>query len=106
MQKNVFSNSSGIRSWFFSQGLRGALALGLGVAYPWFSVLAQDKPLAHHLQHLVMHGVLHLIGYDHETDAEALIMEDLERAALAGLGIGDPYAEAPEAAERGDDGKS
>ncbi len=45
MQKNVFSNSSGIRSWFFSQGLRGALALGLGVAYPWFSVLAQDKPL-------------------------------------------------------------
>jgi len=53
-----------------------------------------------------MHGVLHLIGYDHETDAEALIMEDLERAALAGLGIGDPYAETPEAAERGDDGKS
>ena len=45
MQKNVFSNSGGIRSWFFSQGLRGALALGLGVAYPCFSVLAQDKPL-------------------------------------------------------------
>ena len=45
MQKNVFSNSSGIRSWFFSQALRGALALGLGVASPWFSVFAQDKPL-------------------------------------------------------------
>ena len=45
MQKNVFSNSGGIRSWFFSQGLRGALALGLGVASPWFAVLAQDKPL-------------------------------------------------------------
>ena len=45
MQKVVFSNSSGIRSWFFSQGLRGALALGLGVASPCFSVFAQDKPL-------------------------------------------------------------
>jgi endothelin-converting enzyme/putative endopeptidase len=45
MQKVVFSNSSGIRSWFFSQGLRGALALGLGVASPCFPALAQDKPL-------------------------------------------------------------
>ncbi len=86
------------------EGHLGDLALAHGVCLR--EALAQDKPLAHHLQHLVMHGVLHLIGYDHETDAEALIMEDLERAALAGLGIGDPYAEAPEAAERGDDGKS
>jgi len=55
----------------------------------------QGKPLAHHLQHLVAHGVLHLLGYDHMTDAEAQAMEGLERHILAGLGIADPYA-APE----------
>lgn len=51
----------------------------------------QGKPLGHHLQHLVAHGVLHLLGYDHIGDAEASEMEDLERAILAGLGIPDPY---------------
>ncbi len=52
----------------------------------------QGKPLAHHLQHLVAHGVLHLLGYDHMTDEEASDMEGLERIVLAGLGIPDPYA--------------
>jgi probable rRNA maturation factor len=52
----------------------------------------QGKPLAHHLQHLVAHGVLHLLGYDHMTDAEAEAMEAVERTVLAGLGIPDPYA--------------
>ena len=51
----------------------------------------QGKPLAHHLQHLVAHGVLHLLGYDHMSDAEASEMEGLERAVLAGLGVPDPY---------------
>ena len=73
-----------------------ALAFGVCVA----EAEAQGKPLAHHLQHLVAHGVLHLVGYDHETDAEALEMEGLERVVLAGLGVPDPYA-----AERGDDGQ-
>lgn len=59
----------------------------------------EGKSLNHHLQHLVTHGVLHLLGYDHETDAQAAEMEGLERQILAGLGIADPYA-----AERGDDG--
>lgn len=53
---------------------------------------AQGKPLAHHLQHLVAHGVLHLLGYDHMTDEEAADMEGLERIVLATLGVPDPYA--------------
>ena len=52
----------------------------------------QGKTLAHHLQHLATHGVLHLLGYDHVTDAEAQEMEGLERAILAAMGIADPYA--------------
>ena len=53
----------------------------------------QGKPLAHHLQHLVAHGALHLVGYDHQSDAEAEAMEALEREILSGLGVPDPYAE-------------
>ena len=52
----------------------------------------QGKPLAHHLQHLVAHGVLHLLGYDHIGDDEAEAMEGLERTVLAALGVPDPYA--------------
>jgi probable rRNA maturation factor len=62
---------------------------------------AQDKCFEHHLQHLVAHGVLHLVGYDHETDEETAEMEGLETEILAGLGAPDPYA-----AERGDHGQS
>ena len=49
-------------------------------------------PPAHHLQHLVVHGLLHLLGFDHLEDAEAEEMEAIETAVLAGLGIADPYA--------------
>ncbi|PSJ57928.1 rRNA maturation RNase YbeY [Pseudaminobacter soli (ex Li et al. 2025)] len=52
----------------------------------------EGKPRAHHITHLVIHGFLHLMGYDHETDAEAEEMEGLERRALARLAIPDPYA--------------
>ncbi|ACJ00344.1 rRNA maturation RNase YbeY [Rhodospirillum centenum] len=52
----------------------------------------QNKPLADHLTHLVVHGVLHLLGYDHITDPDAERMERLETEILAGLGISDPYA--------------
>lgn len=52
---------------------------------------AEAKPLADHLEHLVVHGVLHLLGYDHQRDEDAIRMEDLERRILAGLGIADPY---------------
>ena len=50
-------------------------------------------PLEHHFAHLIIHGVLHLLGYDHIIDSDAVIMEKLEVEALARLGIGDPYAE-------------
>jgi probable rRNA maturation factor len=52
---------------------------------------AQRKPIAAHLSHLVVHGVLHLLGFDHETAAEAADMEAAEVAILAGLGWPDPY---------------
>ena len=51
-----------------------------------------ERPLTDHLSHLVVHGVLHLMGYDHEKPAEARRMEGLEVRVLAGLGIPDPYA--------------
>ncbi|MBT1120571.1 rRNA maturation RNase YbeY [Pseudomonas nitrititolerans] len=53
----------------------------------------QGKPLMAHWAHLVIHGCLHLLGYDHTEDAEAEEMEDLERQLLAELGHPDPYAE-------------
>lgn len=52
----------------------------------------QGKPLRHHYAHMTVHGVLHLLGHDHLLDADAERMEALERRALAGLGIPDPYA--------------
>lgn len=59
----------------------------------WREAKAQKKSPADHMTHLVVHGVLHLLGYDHETsDADAERMEALERRVLAKLGIADPYA--------------
>lgn len=52
----------------------------------------EGKPLAHHVSHLLIHGGLHLLGYDHQNAADAALMEGLERDILAQLGIPDPYA--------------
>lgn len=52
----------------------------------------QGKPLKHHYAHMLVHGVLHLLGHDHTDEAEAEAMEAIEREVLAGLGIPDPYA--------------
>jgi probable rRNA maturation factor len=68
----------------------GDVALAYGVCAR--EAAEQGKPLSHHLQHLTIHGVLHLLGYDHIGDDEAETMEGLERAVLAGLGVPDPYA--------------
>lgn len=51
----------------------------------------QNKPLGDHLRHLVIHGVLHLLGYDHENPADADEMERRETEILAELGVPDPY---------------
>lgn len=56
---------------------------------------AKEKSIAmeDHASHLLVHGVLHLLGYDHETDTDALIMEEMEVKALHNLGIANPYAD-------------
>jgi len=65
--------------------------------------LEESKPFRAHLSHLIIHGFLHLLGFDHETPEEAEEMEAMERAILGDLGIADPYqgallAEEPHAA--------
>lgn len=68
----------------------GDIALAHGVCAR--EAVEQGKSLEQHLAHLVVHGVLHLLGYDHETDGEAEAMEALERSILQSLGVPDPYA--------------
>lgn len=70
-------------------GQLGDVALALGVCEQ--EAREQGKPLADHVRHLLVHGLLHLLGYDHQADAEAEEMEGLERAVLARLGVPDPY---------------
>ncbi len=68
----------------------GDVALAYGVCAA--EAAEQGKSLHDHLSHLVAHGVLHLLGLDHEDDVKAEEMEALERAVLARLGVPDPYA--------------
>jgi probable rRNA maturation factor len=63
---------------------------------------AQDegKTFRDHYTHLIVHGTLHLLGFDHEVDEDAEEMEDMERRILKGLGIADPYADAAQESRR------
>ena len=72
------------------EGQIGDIALAYGVCAR--EALEQGKSLKDHLIHLSVHGVLHLLGYDHETDGDAEAMEALERSILETLGVSDPYA--------------
>ena len=67
----------------------GDVVLAFGVCAG--EAAAQGKTLADHLTHLVVHGVLHLLGHDHEVDSEAEAMEREERKILGQLGVPDPY---------------
>jgi probable rRNA maturation factor len=76
----------------------------IAIAYQTMRKEADDeqKPFDHHLSHLAVHGFLHLIGYDHETDDDAEAMETLEAEILAQLGIPNPYADGDAERERMD----
>ena len=72
----------------------GEIPLGdIAIAYDTCAAeaAAAGKPLADHLRHLVVHGVLHLLGYDHIRDPDATVMEGLEVEILGKMGIDDPY---------------
>jgi probable rRNA maturation factor len=69
----------------------GDIALAFGVCQAEAGV--QGKPLADHLRHLVIHGVLHLAGYDHHGADDAARMERIERDLLAAMQVPDPYAD-------------
>ena len=74
----------------------GEMALGdIAIAYDTCAREAaeQGKPLADHATHLIVHGVLHLLGYDHIRDPDATLMEGLEAEILGRLGLDDPYRE-------------
>ncbi|MHA6264487.1 rRNA maturation RNase YbeY [Arenibacterium sp. CAU 1754] len=74
----------------------GELALGdIAIAYDTCAREASEagKPMRDHVTHLVIHGLLHLLGYDHVRDADATLMEGLEVAILGNLGVDNPYTD-------------
>lgn len=74
--------------------IMGAIELGdIAMSYDTCAREAEaaGKPLADHITHLLVHGLLHLLGYDHITDTDAEIMEGIETEILASLGVPDPY---------------
>jgi probable rRNA maturation factor len=74
----------------------GDIAIAYGVTAR--EARASAKTFDHHAIHLAVHGVLHLLGYDHTTERQAAKMEPLEVKVLGELGIADPYADAPKSA--------
>lgn len=87
---NVLSFPMAEESELAAAQLLGDIVLAHGICAA--EAAAKNVPVETHAAHLVVHGTLHLLGYDHETsDEEAEEMEEVERRALAAIGIADPY---------------
>ena len=71
----------------------GDIAIGFETAFR--DAQAMNRPFEAHIAHLLIHGFLHLVGYDHIDPEDAMVMEPLETKILAGLGWPDPYAAGP-----------
>ena len=88
---NVLSFPAGDSLWPGGPPQLGEIALAGGTVHREASV--QHKTLHDHLSHLIVHGTLHLLGFDHRTEEEAARMEQLEARCLETLSIADPYRE-------------
>lgn len=89
---NVLSFPAATKAAGPGQGTLGDIVLAAGVVRA--EADAQSKPLANHTVHLIIHGILHLLGHDHADDATAEAMERLEAETMARLGLPDPYGDA------------
>ncbi len=85
---SALPNGNGDEDWHWSGSL-GDVALAYETCVS--EAAMQGKSLDDHVTHLLIHGVLHLLGYRHDTDSEAVNMQAIEISALAKLGIGNPY---------------
>ena len=93
--QDLAAEEDGGEPWFpepFVPGERDSLGdLALSHDTCAREALAAGKPLCDHLTHLIVHGVLHLLGYDHVREADARLMEAIEVRILADLGVANPY---------------
>jgi probable rRNA maturation factor len=92
--RNV-DKATNVLSFSAPAGDRGPLLGDIVIAFEYVSEEARDagRSLRDHLAHMMVHGLLHLLGFDHENLEEAEVMEDAERRILAKLGIDDPYSD-------------
>jgi probable rRNA maturation factor len=89
---NVLSFPSGVDHYLPDETPRPLGDLVLCAPIVEQEATEQGKDRADHWAHLIVHGTLHLLGFDHETEADAAEMESLEREILAARGVSDPYA--------------